>query len=375
MEAALRIAVSERLIQTPRELTSPCKAFIAKDNAALSDPIAGCGEPSHPLYVAPLSTLGRNKAMVAKIFIDGEAGTTGLQIRDRLSKRRDFELLSIPSDRRKDKDERKRLLNAADVAILCLPDDAAKESVSLIENGATRVIDASTAHRVAEGWTYGFAEMERGQSHRIAQAKRVTNPGCWPQGGIATLRPLVDAGLIPAEYPVTMHGISGYSGGGRSMIEGYEAKCWDANAFMPYGLTLQHKHVPELQANARLSNRPLFTPAVGNFRQGMIVTVPLQLWMLAKIPTGAELHAAIADHYAAISGGFVEIAPLAEASEINPELYNDTNRMRLHVFANDKTAQAVLVAVYDNLGKGACGAAVQNLNLMLGVAANTSLAA
>jgi N-acetyl-gamma-glutamyl-phosphate reductase len=313
--------------------------------------------------------------MVAKIFIDGEAGTTGLQIRDRLSKRRDFELLSIPSDRRKDKDERKRLLNAADVAILCLPDDAAKESVSLIENGATRVIDASTAHRVAEGWTYGFAEMESGQSQRIAQARRVTNPGCWPQGAIATLRPLVDAGLIPAEYAVTVHGISGYSGGGRSMIEDYERKGEDASPFMPYGLTLQHKHVPELQANARLGNRPLFTPAVGNFRQGMIVTVPLQLSALAKVPTGAELHAAIADHYAAISNSFVEVAPLAEASEINPELYNDTNRMRLHVFANDKTAQAVLIAVYDNLGKGASGAAVQNLNLMLGVAADTSLAA
>jgi N-acetyl-gamma-glutamyl-phosphate reductase len=313
--------------------------------------------------------------MVAKIFIDGEAGTTGLQIRDRLNGRRDFELLSIAPDKRKDQDERKRLLNAAEVAILCLPDDAAKESVGLIENDRTRVIDASSAHRVAQGWTYGFAEMERGQSHRIAQAKWVTNPGCWPQGGIAALRPLVDAGLIPAEYPVTVHGISGYSGGGRSMIEDYERNGEHASPFMPYGLTLQHKHVPELQANARLNNRPLFTPAVGDFRQGMIVTVPLQLWTLAKIPTGAELHAAIADHYAAIPSGFVEVAPLAETSEINPVLYNDTNRMRLHVFANDKTAQAVLIAVYDNLGKGASGAAVQNLNLMLGVAANTSLAA
>jgi N-acetyl-gamma-glutamyl-phosphate reductase len=313
--------------------------------------------------------------MVAKIFIDGEAGTTGLQIRDRLHGRRDFELLSIASDKRKDKDERKRLLNAADVAILCLPDDAAKESMGMIENDTTRVIDASTAYRVAEGWTYGFAEMERGQSDSIARARRVTNPGCWPQGGIATLRPLVGAGLIPADYPVTVHGISGYSGGGRAMIEDYEKKGAHANAFMPYGLTLQHKHVPELQANARLDKRPLFTPAVGDFRQGMIVTVPLQLWILDKIPTGAELHAAIADHYAAVPGSFVEVAPLAETSDINPELYNDTNRMRLHVFANDRAAQAVLIAVYDNLGKGASGAAVQNLNLMLGVAANTSLAA
>jgi N-acetyl-gamma-glutamyl-phosphate reductase len=313
--------------------------------------------------------------MVAKIFIDGEAGTTGLQIRDRLSGRRDFELLSIAPDKRKDRDERKRLLNAADVAILCLPDEAAKESVSLIENDTTRVIDASSAHRVAEGWTYGFAEMEPGQSRKIADARRVTNPGCWPQGGIAALRPLVDAGLIPADYPVTVHGISGYSGGGRTMIEDYEAKGERANEYLPYGLSFQHKHLPELQVNTRLSNRPLFTPAVGNFRQGMIVTVPLQLWTLARIPTGAALHAAIADHYAGISGGFVEVAPLAETSEINPERYNDTNRMRLHVFANDKTAQAALIAIYDNLGKGASGAAVQNLNLMLGVAADTSLAA
>jgi N-acetyl-gamma-glutamyl-phosphate reductase len=313
--------------------------------------------------------------MVARIFIDGEAGTTGLQLRDRLAGRRDFELLAIAPDKRKDPVERKRLLNAADVAILCLPDEAAKESVSLIENDTTKVIDASTAHRIADGWTYGFAEMDKDQSQKIASAMRVSNPGCWPQGGIATLRPLVDAGLIPADFPAIAHGISGYSGGGRSMIEDYEQKGENANEFSPYGLSLKHKHVPELQAYSRLSRTPLFTPAVGNFRQGMIVTVPLQLWTLSKVPTGHQLHAAIADHYAAIPGGFVEVAPLADASDLNPEVYNDTNRMRLHVFANDQTAQAVLVAVYDNLGKGASGAAVQNLNLMLGVAADTSLAA
>ncbi len=278
--------------------------------------------------------------MAARIFIDGEAGTTGLQLRDRLTGRRDFEILSIAPDKRKDPLERKRLLNAADVAILCLPDEAAKESVSLIENGTTKVIDASTAHRVADGWTYGFAEMDRDQSKKIAGAMRVSNPGCWPQGGIATLRPLISAGLIPADFPVIAYGISGYSGG-----------------------------------YSKLTNAPLFTPAVGNFRQGMIVTVPLQLSTLSKVPTGAQLHAAIADHYAAISDSFVEVAALADTSGLNPQLYNDTNRMRLHVFANDQTAQAVLVAVYDNLGKGASGAAVQNLNLMLGVAADTSLAA
>ncbi|MEO5808075.1 N-acetyl-gamma-glutamyl-phosphate reductase [Devosia sp.] len=316
--------------------------------------------------------------MVAKIFIDGEAGTTGLQIRDRLAGRRDLEVISIAADKRKDQDERQRLLNAADVAILCLPDDAAKESVSLIENEHTRVIDASTAFRIHDDWAYGFAEMDQHQAEKIAEAKRVANPGCWPQGAIAMLRPLVEAGLLPPGHDITVHGISGFSGGGRAMIEEYDAEGEDANEFLPYGLSFKHKHLPELQSYARLAHVPLFTPAVGNFRQGMVVTVPLVLRTLARVPTGAEMHAAIADHFAAIKNGFVEVAPLVAAerlAELNPELYNDTNRMRLHVFADDAKAQAVLVAVYDNLGKGASGAAVQNLNLMLGVAADTSLAA
>lgn len=316
--------------------------------------------------------------MVAKIFIDGEAGTTGLQIRERLGARRDLELLTIAPDKRKDQDERKRLLNAADVAILCLPDDAAKESVALVENERTKIIDASTAHRVADGWTYGFAEMDGAQAQKIAHGKRIANPGCWPQGPIATLRPLVEAGLIPAGFPVTVHGISGYTGGGKSMIADYEAAGENANEFMPYGLSFKHKHLPELQAYAKLAAVPLFVPAVGNFAQGMVTVVPLQLWTLPKVPTGVELHAAIADHFAAIAGGFVEVAPLVDAErtpELNPERYNGTNRMRLHVFANDAKAQAALVAVYDNLGKGASGAAVQNLNLMLGVEQRTSLAA
>ena len=316
--------------------------------------------------------------MVAKIFIDGEAGTTGLQIRERLAGRRDLEVISIAPDKRKDLGERRRLLNAADVAILCLPDDAARESVSLIENDTTRVIDASTAHRVAEGWTYGFAEMDKGQSAAIASAMRVGNPGCWPQGAIAQLRPLVEAGLLPAGYPVTVNGISGYSGGGKSMIADYEAAGEGANEFMPYGLTFRHKHLPELKAYAKLQSTPLFTPVVGNFAQGMITMVPLQLSTLASVPTGRQLHDAIAAHYAAIPHGFVEVAPYQEAErlpELDPEVYNNTNRMKLHVFANDEKAQAVLIAVYDNLGKGASGAAVQNLNLMLGVAADTSLAA
>ena len=316
--------------------------------------------------------------MVAKIFIDGEAGTTGLQIRERLAGRRDLEVISIDQDKRKDLSERKRLLNLADVAILCLPDDAAKESVSLIENDSTRVIDASTAHRVADGWAYGFAEMDKAQSAAIANAKRVGNPGCWPQGAIATLRPLIEAGLIPADYPVTVHGISGYTGGGKSMIADYEGAGENANEYMPYGLTFKHKHLPELKTYAKLDSLPLFTPVVGNFAQGMITMVPLQLSMAASIPTGRQLHDAIAAHYAAIPDGFVEVAPYQEVErlpELNPEVYNNTNRMKLYVFANDERAQAVLMAVYDNLGKGASGAAVQNLNLMLGVAADTSLAA
>ena len=317
--------------------------------------------------------------MVAKIFIDGEAGTTGLQIRERLAGRRDLEVLSIASDKRKDQDERKRLLNAADIAILCLPDDAAKESVSLIENGTTRVIDASTAFRVDPDWAYGFAEMDKGQSAKIANARFVANPGCWPQGLIANMRPLIEAGLIPADYPLTYNGISGYTGGGKQMISEYEAAGEAASQFMPYALTFQHKHVPEMTAYTKTKAAPLFVPTVGDFAQGMTTFVPLQLGQLARVPTGRELHAAIADHFAAITDSFVEVAPfdaaLGKTLDLDPQAHNDTNTMTLHVFANDARAQAVLVAVYDNLGKGASGAAVQNLNLMLGVSARESLAA
>jgi N-acetyl-gamma-glutamyl-phosphate reductase len=308
--------------------------------------------------------------MNPKVFIDGEHGTTGLQIRTLLAGRSDLELISIPVERRKDTAARAEFLNAADVAILCLPDDAAKESVSLIANDTTRVIDASTAHRVAAGWEYGFAEMDKDQPRRIATAKRVANPGCWPQGPIATLRPLIAAGLLPADFPVTVNGISGYSGGGRPMIEDYVGKGEDAPEFLPYGLTLKHKHVPELRAYAKLSQDPIMQPAVGNFAQGMITVVPLQLGHLPRVPKGAELHAAIADHFASIEGGVVEVAPYTHQErmpEIDPEIYNGTNRMKVYVFANDDRAQALLVAVYDNLGKGASGAAVQNLDLMLGL--------
>lgn len=316
--------------------------------------------------------------MTTKIFIDGEAGTTGLQIRERLAARKDLTLLSIPEVRRKDPAARAEFLNAADIAILCLPDDAAKESVSLISNTTTRVIDASTAYRVADGWTYGFAEMDRAQTAAIAEATRVSNPGCWPQGVIAVLRPLIAAGLLPASYAVTINGVSGYSGGGKSMIADYQAKGEAAPEFMPYGLGFGHKHLPEMQRYSHLQAQPLFMPAVGNFAQGMLTCVPLQLAALPSIPTGKQLHAAIADHFAAIAHSFVEVAPLAAVErtpELDAESLNNTNRLRIHVFANDAKAQALLLAVYDNLGKGASGAAVQNLNLMLGIDPHTSLAA
>ena len=317
--------------------------------------------------------------MVAKIFIDGEAGTTGLQIRERLADRRDLEVISIAHDKRKDLDERKRLLNAADIAILCLPDDAARESVRLIENDTTRVIDASTAHRVAEGWAYGFAEMDIDQTEEIRKARYVANPGCWPQGLIAAARPLVEARLLPGDYPVSYHGISGYSGGGRQMIEDYEAQGDKASQYMPYALTFQHKHLPEMAHYARLNRAPLFEPVVGNFAQGMSTSLPLHLDMVADIPTGKDIHAALADFYAAIPDSFVKVAPydpsLAKTAALDPQAHNGTNTLTLFVFASDERAQATICAVYDNLGKGASGAAVQNLNIMLGVGARESLAA
>lgn len=317
--------------------------------------------------------------MVAKIFIDGEAGTTGLQIRERLAGRRDLEVLSIAAEKRKDEAERKRLLNAADVAILCLPDEAAKESVRLIDNDTTRVIDASTAYRVDPDWTYGFAEMDRGQADAIASARFVSNPGCWPQGLIAGLRPLIAAGLVPAEFAATYHGISGYTGGGKQMIAEYEGADTAPSQFMPYGLTFGHKHVPEMTLYTGLTSVPLFQPVVGNFAQGMTTSIPLQLSTLASVPKGADIHAALADHFAAIKDSFVTVAPfdpsLGKTAALDPQTHNGTNSLTLHVFANDARAQAAILAVYDNLGKGASGAAVQNLNLMLGVAARESLAA
>jgi N-acetyl-gamma-glutamyl-phosphate reductase len=313
------------------------------------------------------------------IFIDGEAGTTGLQIRDRLKGRTDLELVSIAAEKRKDADARRDLLNSADVAILCLPDEAAIEAVSLIgAKSKTRVIDASTAFRVDPQWAYGFPELDQNQARKIASASRVANPGCWPQGFIALVKPLIAAGLLPKDALLSYSGISGYSGGGRKMIEDYEAKGAAASHFMPYGLTFNHKHLPEMKYYTGIARDVIFQPTVGNFAQGMLTSVPLHLSQF-KLGTNASLvHQAVSTWYH--GSRFISVAPMdaiERAAAIDPEALNNTNDMRLHVFSNEARGHIVLMAIYDNLGKGASGAAVQNLNLMIGAdeAASVSLAA
>ncbi|WP_460873950.1 N-acetyl-gamma-glutamyl-phosphate reductase [Paralcaligenes ginsengisoli] len=301
------------------------------------------------------------------VFIDGDQGTTGLQIHTRLSGRTDLRLFTLPDVERKDPRRRAEAINAADVAILCLPDEPAREAVGAITNPSVRVIDASSAHRTQEGWVYGFPELDLGQAERIAPAKRVSNPGCYPTGAIALLWPLVKAGLIPADYPISVHAVSGYSGAGRAGIDLYEAPgSAAAPAFQVYGLGLSHKHVPEIQHHAGLSQRPFFVPAYGAFRQGIVLTIPLQLRLLPSGVNAKRLHESLLRHYEESSHVQVMSPEWAAATtHLDPEALNDSNELRLAVFSNEAHGQVLLAAVFDNLGKGASGAAMQNLDLML----------
>lgn len=301
------------------------------------------------------------------VFIDGDQGTTGLQIHERLQGRNDLTLLTLPEQDRKDPARRAEAINACNIALLCLPDGPAREAAASIVNPAVRVIDASSAHRTDPQWVYGLPEMGSEQSRRIANARRVTNPGCYPTGAIALLLPLVKAGLVPADHPLAIHAVSGYSGGGRARVDAHEgAGASHAPMFQVYGLGLAHKHIPEIQKHAGLIQRPFFLPAYGSFRQGIVLTIPLLLRRLPAGVTPGRLQACLQQHYE----GAVHVEVMAQkdvqaTQHLDPQALNGTNLLRLAVFANPQHGQVLLAAVFDNLGKGASGAAVQNLDLML----------
>ncbi len=311
-----------------------------------------------------------------RIFIDGESGTTGLQIHSRLNGRDDIELVSIDTSKRRDVTERAKLINAVDIAILCLPDDGAREAVSLVSSPRVKILDASSAHRTAKGWVYGFPELNPGQREQIANAQFVSNPGCYPTGFLACIRPLIAKGLLPSNFPVTINAISGYSGGGKNLIQKYDrfhevqTSVISLHPYGVYGLQFGHKHVLEMHEYSGLASPPLFVPAVGDFEQGMLVQIPLPLWTLDDPPSGKMIYDAIADYFQGEK--FVQVAPFSDTTLLRDGTFldvmaiNGTNIVQVFVFANDHTQEALLVAQLDNLGKGASGAAVQNLNIMLG---------
>lgn len=314
--------------------------------------------------------------MKYRVFVDGQEGTTGLRINEYLAGRSDIEVLRIAPERRKDADERARLLNAADVAFLCLPDAAAKEAAALVNNPNTCVIDASTAHRTAADWAFGLPELAPDQRDKIRRSKRISNPGCHSSAFILLMRPLVDAGLVPAALPVSASSITGYSGGGKKMIEQYEAGGDPLlDSPRPYGLTLAHKHIPEMATHTGLQHKPIFMPIVGPFLKGLSVSVPLHLSQLMAGATPEKLQQALAERY--VGERFIRVLPVrdpaaVEAAYFDVQACNDTNRVDIFVFAND--TQAILMARLDNLGKGASGAAVQSMNVHLGVDESLGLA-